>query len=233
MVSGEEVRSRMQTHAREQERKKRLLALRKDSLRRAAFLRAKLVIDPHDVYGLVKGFFKGFIGRTTEFTIPELREELRHVYLSHKVREDVHALFAALHHLEYTNVTFTREQLVAMLDLFRLVVQESVRAQVRSKGILTRLRDLLGKGEIEPELVIAELPAIERPDPERIALSMLAERCYAALDKRDLRRARAAYRALSDLYHRLPAAHQRTLYPLVDQTYRDLRNRTGSAAIEE
>ena len=225
MVSREDVRRRMQALREEQERRKRLVILRRDALRRTEYLRTKIVIDPHDVYALVKEFFKEFTGKRYEFTIPELREELRHTYLNHRIRQDVHTLLEALHRLEYANVTFTREQLTTMLDLFRTVVQEAVHAQVRPRSFLARVRDFLWQGEEEPDTVVAELPATEAPDPERIMFAALAERCYAALDRRDRRRARAAYRALLAAYHRLPAEHQRAQYALVDQTYHDLLNR--------
>ena len=225
MVSGEEVRQRMQALEAEKGRRKRLLTLRKEALRRAEYLRERHVIDPHDVYALVKDFFKGFTDRTYEFTIPELREELRHVYLNHQVRSHIHDLLEVLHKLEYANVTYTREQLIAMLDLFRSVVHEAVRAQVQRKGVFVRLKEFLWAGEPEPDVIISELPAIEAPDAERVALSALAEKCYAALDKHDVRRANAAYKAMLATYHRLPAAHQRAHYVFVDQAFRDLQNR--------
>ncbi len=225
MVSREEVRHRMQALRDEQARRKRLLALRKDSLRRAAYLRAKLVIDPHEVYALVKEFFKGFIGKSYEFTVPQLREELRHIYLSHEVRSDVQALLEVLHQLEYANIAMSREQLVAMIDLFKRVVQEAVRAQVRPKSFFVRIKEFLWHGEEDPALIIAELPVIESLDAEQIALRTLASRCYGALDRHDGKRARAAYRALLLTYQSLPAEHQKAHYHLVEQTFRDLDTR--------
>jgi len=225
MVSREEVRKRMQALRDEQARRKRLVALRKDSLRRATYLRAKLVIDPHEVYALVKEFFKGFIGKSYEFTVPQLREELRHIYLSHQVRADVQTLLEVLHQLEYANISMSREQLMAMLDLFARVVQEAVRAQVRSKSVFVRIKEFLWRGEEDPALIIAELPVIEKLDAEHIAFRTLAERCYDALDRHDGKRARAAYRALLTVYQRLPTEHQQTHYHLVEQTFRDVETR--------
>ncbi len=227
-ATGGALRQRMDALAQESERRRRLAQLRKETLRKAEFLKRKSVIEPHDVYALTKDFFKQFLGKPYEFTIRELTEELKSVYISNDTRKQLTGVLDRLHSIEYSSVTYAHADLVRMLDDFAQAVQQLVRTHERSSSLLSRMRAFLFREESEPEIIMSELPVVETPDAQHVRIHTLVERCYAALDKRHFSRARAGYRALVHEYGLLADKEKERYYPLVEQTYRDLLNRAAA-----
>ncbi|MBR9703559.1 hypothetical protein GOV10_05955, partial [Candidatus Woesearchaeota archaeon] len=65
----------------EKSRGVRLGTLKQEVLRRASFFEHKAVIDYREVYHLIRRFFKEYLERDYEFTISELREEVKRTYI--------------------------------------------------------------------------------------------------------------------------------------------------------
>lgn len=225
MGRGEALRERMALLQQEQERRRRISQLKRDTLKKIEYFQRKTVIETHDVYSLVKWFFREFLEKRYEFTVPELREEIRNVYISTSTRDILNDILGMLESVEYTNVHYTREQLKNLLDAFAIIVQQLVRTHSKKKTLWQRFKSFIFKEEIEPEVIIAELPAIEQDDAENVRVRLLVEKCYASLDRHSLHRAKATYQALLKEYQSLPEKEKKRFYPLLDQTYKDLQNR--------
>lgn len=224
MAGGEDVKARMNLALQEKERQARLELLHKDITRKIDFLIKKSAVEHHDVYLLIKEFFREFLDRRYEFTVNELRAELKQVYISHVTRQHIGHVLSAIEAIEYTNVHYTRADLVKILEQLREVVTQLVHVHTHNATLFDRLRIAFG-GKIEPEQLIAELPAIEGNDGATQRLYTLVEKCYIALDHHDLHRAKAAYQALLTEYNQLDNAQRAKHYHVLHQTYLDLASR--------
>lgn len=218
------VKERMNLLLQEKQRQGRLQQLRRDTLRKIDFLKHKAIIEYHDVYCIVRDFFKEFLEKRYEFTMTELRVELRKVYISNATRQQITGIIDRLDAAEYATVHYTREDLIKVLDAFQDVVKQLVHIHTSSKSILEHIRAFIFK-DPEPQTIIAELPVVEVPDAYHIRIYTLIEKCYVALDKHNLRRAKAAYDALLTEYSMLDEDRKAEYYEIIQQTYHDLLHR--------
>jgi hypothetical protein len=219
-----EVKERMNLLLQEKQKQARLSKLRTDTLRKTDFVKHKAIIEFHEVYQLVRDFFKEFLEKRYEFTMTELRVELKKVYISNSTRQQIAQLVQDLETGEYTSVHYTREDLVKLLDLFKDIVTQLVRVHTSAKSFLERIRSFVFK-EPDPQTIIAELPVVEGADAYHVRIFTLIERCYVALDKHNLRGAKTAYDALLVEYNSLDPELQQQYFAVIEQTYRDLQNR--------
>jgi hypothetical protein len=224
MAKGEQVKARMDLLLQERQRAARLGDLRRDTLRRVDFIRRKAVIEYREVYGVIREFFKEFLERRYEFTITELRKELKKVYISNSTRLIIAGILERLEAAEYATVHYTREDLVKILDDFKQAVEELVKVHTGAKPFFERLRMFLFK-DPEPQTIIAELPVAEGNDAYHVRIYTIIEQCYIALDRHNLAKAKAAYDALLQEYGLLDDGRKAQYYPVIEQTYRDLLHR--------
>jgi hypothetical protein len=215
---------RMDLLLQERQRTERLTVLRRDTLRKIEFLERKSIIEYKEVYQAIKEFFKEFLERRYEFTITELRAELKKVYISNSTRQLVSSILERLEASEYATVHYPKEDLLKLLADFKQVVQQLVQVHTSSKSWLERLRSFLFK-DPDPQTIIAELPVVEAPDAYHLRIYTLIEKCYVALDAHNLRRAKAAYDALLQEYDQLDDQYKEQYYAVIQQTYHDLLNR--------
>ena len=208
----------------EKQRTDRLDTLRRDTERKIDFLQRKSVIEYRDVYSVIKEFFKEFLERRYEFTINELRAELKKVYISNVTRQMISSVLERLEASEYATVHFTKEDLRKLLDDFKQIVDQLVRVHSSSKSLFERIRAFLFK-EPDAQTIIAELPVIEVADAYHVRIYTLIEKCYIALDAHNLHRAKAAYEALLSEYDLLDEDLKEQYYEIIQQTYHDLLNR--------
>jgi hypothetical protein len=224
MTRGEEFRKALSLEEQEKDRRKHLEQLRTDTIRKIDFLDHKVVIDYHDVYRLIREFFKEFLGKRYEFTINELKTELRKVYISSTTRPLIEEILECLETGEYLTVHYKRPELQKLLVDFRKVVEQLIRTHTARKSFIDHLKSFFFK-EPDPQSILSELPVIEGNDQHHKRLYILIERCYAALDQHNLHRAKASYEALLVEYNRLSERERAEYYPVVHQTYQDLVSR--------
>jgi hypothetical protein len=224
MAGGEDVKARMAQMMQERERQARLERLREDTTRKIDFLSKKAVIEHHEVYLLVKEFFKEFLERRYEFTINELRTELKHVYISHATRQHIAHVLEQIEAIEYTSIHYNRQDLVKTLELFKDVVNQLVHVHVHNKSFFDHMRAIFG-GKQDMHTIIAELPTLTGDDAYHRRIYTLIEKCYVALDHHNLNRAKAAYQALLGEYELLDEPKRVQYYEVLHQTYLDLSNR--------
>jgi hypothetical protein len=224
MARGEEVRGQVDMVLQGREKQKRLEQLRRDILRKIDFLGKKTVIEYHEFYHLVKEFFREFLERRYEFTINELRQELKKVYISHATRAAISRLLDELEASEYTTVHYQRQHLLRLLQEFRQIVEELVKVHVRGRSIFDRIKSFFVR-EPDVQTIIAELPVVEGHDAFHVRIYTLIERCYIALDKHNISKARATYEALLRDYEHLPEEEKAEYYDVIHQTYADIVHR--------
>jgi hypothetical protein len=223
MVRGE-ISEAMALRDRERQRQKLLDELRRDTLRKIDFLVKKTVIEYHDVYHLVREFFMEFLERRYQFTINELRQEIKHVYIPATVRQSISRVLQELEAAEYATVHFPKAKLVAILLEFRGIVEQLVHVHTVKPSLWQRLMLIFGHDPV-PEVLLADLPSKESQDPQRIKLYTIVEQCYLALNRRDLRKAKWLYESLIKEYEGLDEETKEEHYPVIHQTYLDLMNR--------
>jgi hypothetical protein len=223
-MAGEAVKERMNLLLQEKQKQARLSKLRTDTLRRIDFIKHKAIIEFHEVYQVVREFFKEFLEKRYEFTMSELRSELKKVYISNSTRQDIARFFEELEGSEYASVHYPREDLVMLLEKFRQIVEQLVRVHTVSKTFFERMRSFFLK-EQDPQTIIAELPVVEGADAYHVRIYTLIERCYIALDKHNLRGAKSAYDALLAEYNQLDGELQQQYFEIIEQTYHDLQHR--------
>ncbi len=224
---GGELKDRISLLAQEQERRRRLAKLKRDANRKAEFLRKKAIIETHDVYNIIRWFFQEFLEKRYQFTITELKKELREVYISSSTRKMLDLILEKISSIEYANVHYKHDELVELLDVFKQVVNQLVRTHTKKKGVLTWLKHLFINEEDTPDVIISELPVIESTDAMNIRMNILVEKCYVALDQHSLKKAKTSYNALLQEYGTLEDDLKQKFFPLVDQTYQDILNRSA------
>jgi hypothetical protein len=220
----EDVKARMDLLLQEKQRTERLEVLRRDTLRKIEFLQRRSVIEYREVYSIIKEFFKEFLERRYEFTITELRVELKKVYISNTTRQLINSVLDRLEASEYATVHYAKEELLKLLDDFKHVVEQLVRVHTEPKSWLEHIKSFLFK-EPDVQTIIAELPAIETADAYHVRIYTLIEKCYIALDTHNLHRAKVAYDALLAEYATLDDDRKEQYYEIIQQTYHDLLSR--------
>jgi len=221
MPRGEEVRASMELLVKERAREKRLDLLRRDTVRKIDFLRHKIIIEYREVYQLIREFFKEFLEKRYEFTIGELRTELRSVYIPHHTRASIKQLLDNFEATEYATVHYARDDLIKLLDRFEEVVEQLVHTHTAKLSLWAKIIRAI-RGDEDPSTIISEVPVNESNDANKIMILTLIEQCYIAMDKHNIKKAKSTYHKLLQAYETLDDMHKEELYATVQQTYRDL-----------
>ncbi len=224
MKEGELVKDRMNLLIQEKTKREHLVVLRRDTLRRIEYIRKKAVIEHKEVYYTIRDFFKEFLEQRYEFTTTELRAELKKVYISSATRQQINDILDTLQAIEYANVHYEKTDLLKILNAFETIVTQLVRTHINTKSIWTHLTSFFIKEE-DPATILADLPVVEQNDEYHIRIEVLVERCYIALEKHQIHRAKVAYKKLLEEYAILDETRKKQHYHLLEQTYHDIINR--------
>lgn len=200
-----------------------IVEMAREARRRIQFLQQRSTTDPQEIYRLFKKFFQVYLDKKYEFTMDELRHEIHCIYLTHSVRERIEDLIEKLSPLEYTNTSYSPEDIGEMLGDFDAVVRSLVTEQKKQRPWLQKLLRLFHK-EREERPVISEYPAIEQNDPVTIDINTLLEKIYASLEQNKVRTAKRHYRELNKRYEKLGALGQQRFYRAIHEAYHAIRN---------
>jgi len=77
-------------------RAQELRRLKTEITRKISFLEHKAVLDYREVYQLIREFFKGYLNQEYEFTITELREQMKKTYVPIAAREGIESLLSQI-----------------------------------------------------------------------------------------------------------------------------------------
>lgn len=224
MAKGEKLNTRMNSAMLEKAKRQRLITLKKDTIRRIEFIRKKAVIEHQEIYHAIRDFFKEFLEQRYEFTTNELRAELKKIYISGSTRKLINTLLDDLQAIEYASVHYERKDIMNILDSFEIIVKDLVHTHTSVKSFWDKLKQMLGMQD-DPQTILADLPVIEKSDEKHVLLAVLVERCYIALDKHQMHKAKVAYKKLLEEYSMLDDETKKQNYHMIEQTYSDIMNK--------
>ncbi len=203
-------------------RTQQLRKLKTEITRKISFLKHKAVLDYREVYQLIREFFKGYLDQDYEFTITELREQMKKTYIPITAREGIEKLLLQIEEMEYTNSQYSRESLEKILNEFQEVVNTLVKVMMREKTVWEKIKSFIIKEE-EEVIIISDLPVIENDTATGTHIRILLERLYLFLSKRKMIAAKKQYLELLDYYEDAPQDIRKEFYPLINEAYEKLK----------
>lgn len=203
------------------ERTKRLNTIKREVIRKIDFLEHKAVIDYKDVYHLIRSFFREYLEKHYEFTFKELQIELKKIFIPSHIKNNVFELLAMLEHMEYTTKGFEKKELVNILEQFKKIVNELVKAQQQETGWFAKFKRFIFKKE-EEVIILSELPVIENDEPYHVQLNMLIERTYLFLNNNKVHKVKKQYKEVLRFYEECPKKIKEEFYPIIDMLYKSI-----------
>lgn len=203
-------------------RAQELRRLKTEITRKISFLEHKAVLDYREVYQLIRDFFKGYLNQDYEFTITELREQMKKTYIPIAARDGIESLLMQIEDMEYASTQYSRESLEKTLKDFRALVENLVKVMTRKKTFWERARSFLFKEE-EEIIIISDLPVIEDDSAAGTHIRILLERLYLFLSKKKLTAAKKQYLELLEYYDDAPQEIREEFYPLLNEAYNKLK----------
>lgn len=203
-------------------RAQELRRLKTEITRKISFLEHKAVLDYREVYQLIRDFFKGYLNQDYEFTITELREQMKKTYIPIAARDGIESLLMQIEDMEYASTQYSRESLEKTLKDFRALVENLVKVMTRKKTFWERARSFLFKEE-EEVIIISDLPVIEDDSAAGTHIRILLERLYLFLSKKKLTAAKKQYLELLEYYDDAPQEIREEFYPLLNEAYNKLK----------
>lgn len=197
------------------------LILKKAVNKRIDNILKKAFISEKEVYDLVRSFFKKHLSIDYEFTREELMKELKKIYLSPDMQDRVRSLFQDIAGIEHTSKTFTREELVKILDDFRGVVDGLIVSHYQQeRSLMKKLRDNIHKALSGKHKTILEADETVLREEERsvVKMNMLLDDAKRLSDA-DIEKAKEAYKELIQIYNSLDMAKKKAYYEPVQQLY--------------
>jgi len=202
-------------------RAQQLRRLKAEITRKISFLEHKAVLDYREVYQLIREFFKGYLNQDYEFTITELREQMKKTYVPIAAREGIENLLIQIEEMEYANTQYSRESLEKTLKDFRALVENLVKVMTRKKTFWEKIKEFVFKEE-EEVIIISDLPVIEDESAASTHIRILLERLYLFLSKKKLTAAKKQYLELLEYYDDAPQEVREEFYPLLNEAYSKL-----------
>ena len=202
-------------------RAQQLRRLKAEITRKISFLEHKAVLDYREVYQLIREFFKGYLNQDYEFTITELREQMKKTYVPIAAREGIENLLIQIEEMEYANTQYSRESLEKTLKDFRTLVENLVKVMTRKKTFWEKIKEFVFKEE-EEVIIISDLPVIEDESAASTHIRILLERLYLFLSKKKLTAAKKQYLELLEYYDDAPQEVREEFYPLLNEAYSKL-----------
>jgi len=207
-------------------------AMNKLILKRAVHKRikqtlSKAFISEREIYELVRGFFKKYLGVDYEFTHEELIKELRKVYLSPEVQKKVGSLFDKISEIEHTSKAFPREDLEKILVEFRGLVDELIVSHYqKEKSFMKKFRDSVHNLFSHQHKTMLEIDESVLSEKERliVKMNMLLDNAKRWSDN-DLEKAKEAYKELLDLYNSLDDTRKEAYFKPVQELYNMIKSK--------
>ncbi|MBW2991062.1 hypothetical protein KY348_05160 [Candidatus Woesearchaeota archaeon] len=205
------------------------LILKKAVHKRIKQIESKAFVSEREIYDLIRGFFKKYLGVDYEFTHEELIKELRKVYLSREVQEKVNDLFHKISEIEHTSKAFPREHLEQILAEFKVLVDELIVSHYeKEKAFFRKIRDSLHKLFSRKHHKMLEVDESILSEHERIIvkMNMLLDNSKRLID-RNLEESKKIYQELTDLYNSLDESRKQAYFKPVQELYNMIRSKGG------
>jgi len=203
------------------------LILKKAVNKRIDNILKKAFISEKEVYDLVRSFFKKHLSIDYEFTREELMKELKKIYLSPDMQDDVRQLFDDIGAIEHSSKAFSREELARLLEDFRKVVDGLIVSHYQQeKSFIKKLRDNIHNAFSGKHKTILEADDSVLREDERsvVKMNMLLDDAKRLSDV-DIAKAKEIYKDLITIYNSLDQAKKKAYYEPVQQLYRMIKTK--------
>ena len=203
------------------------LILKRAVSKRIKQIRAKAFISEREIYDLIRGFFKKYLGVDYEFTREELVKELRRVYFSPELQQRVSSLFDKISEIEHTSKAFPREELEKILVEFKGMVDELIVSHYqKEKSFIKKLKDYVHRLFSYKQEAILEVDESVLSQSERVVvkMNMLLDNSKRWSDK-NLEKARKAYQELFDLYNSLDDTRKKVYFKPIQELYQMIKSK--------
>lgn len=97
--------------------------LHKYTIEKINYIKSKPILKDVEVYHLIWDFFKEFLSTDNQFTHEELIEAISQTFIEKELYEQLVTLIRKIGKIEYTGVSFSREDLLRMLDDFQGIIK--------------------------------------------------------------------------------------------------------------
>jgi hypothetical protein len=185
----------------------------------------KAFISEKEVYELIRGFFKKYINIDYEFTSEELLKEMKKIYLPNALQEKVKSILERISEIEHVSRTFTKPELIAILNDFKTVVDEIIVVHYDSKGFAKKLGDALHLGfSKKHETVLDEATLLNENERIVVKMNVLLDNARRLAEK-DSSEAKKSYLELMNLYNSLDDQKKMAYYKPVSELYALLKNK--------
>ena len=200
------------------------LVLKKAVDHRIATITAKAFISEREVYELVRGFFKKYLGIDYEFTSEELVYELKKVYVAPEFQERIRLLLDRISEMEHLSRAFEKEELQSVLADFKSLVDGLIGAHYENKGFFRKLGDSFKGSAQDHRKMLNEATMLNENERIIVKMNMLLDNSRRWANK-DVAAAKQAYDELLHLYNALDDERKTAYFKPINELYSILRNK--------
>ncbi|MBN1792598.1 hypothetical protein JW826_02850 [Candidatus Woesearchaeota archaeon] len=201
------------------------LVLKKAVEHRIRQMSEKAFISEREVYDLIRGFFKKFIGIDYEFTADELASELKKVYMPEEMHERIRSLLDRISEMEHLSRAFSKDELVMILRDFKKLTDDMVVVHYEKKSFFKRLADMFhGSVAQEHKKVLEADTSLGEEERTIVKMNILLDNSRRWSGK-DIEASKKAYQDLLVLYDALDEERKKAYYAPVNELYNMLKNK--------
>ena len=183
----------------------------------------KAFVSEKEVYDLIRGFFKKYISIDYEFTSEELMREMRKIYLPGDLPQRVKALLDKIAEIEHLTRTFSKEELLKILEDFRGIVDAMITTHYENKSIFTKVMDALHLTSVK-NVMPDDVKLLNENERMVVKMNMLLDNGRRYADK-DVAAAKSSYEELMVLYNNLDPERKVAYFRPVSELYALLKNK--------
>ncbi len=199
----------------ESEQQKSLLAIRAETESKIRLAKSKRHLDQKEVYDITKTFFRELLQLKYEFTHEELIEELQKIYLDKNHHEKIKTFIKKIGMMEYTNKTYSDDELNEMLDEMTAIITILIRHHSK-KTILHKIMTALG---------IYRLKRTPSTKDTTEAKEELFRLLRIVEDETDIEKAKHIYSKSLEQYNHLTKEEKEKYYQDLMKTYNKLNTK--------
>jgi len=201
------------------------LILKKAVSKRVDQIKKRSFISEKEVYDVIRSFFKKFLQIEYEFTKNELIRELKKIYITKELQERIENLYSNISEVEHISRAFSRDELIKVLDEFRVVVEALIIAHYQQeRNFLQNIGDHIHRAfsKEHNSVLQNESEALGEDQQTAIRMNMLLDDIKRWSDT-DLKKCKVAYQELMKLYGTLSEEKKSAFYGPIQELYNIIR----------
>jgi len=188
--------------------------LRHETLSKIQALQQQGFYDDNDFYYLVKNFFKQYLGLTYECTIHELRTELKKIYLSEPVRQELDHILDHISFVEYVSDHHKPSETRDHLQAFQRIVEDLLEEE--SLSPITHFWQKLCLEDFFQHLKQRISPSKAEAQHQ---LEQLIPQLKKEIQEKNFETARKMYQQVMEVYNQLQEPEKAKYYQQISELY--------------